>query len=344
MAPTIRDVASRANVSFQLAAAVLGRKKYARASARTKEKIFAAAEALGYVPNVSARILRGDPSRIIGVLIDSQAPESTHSLLAEIEQAADKLGYRILSAQAHDDPEKLLSAYRSLKQNGVDGILSLSHDYAQLNFHLDDRLKNDPKIVFVLNAPAETGSSVDVDSLGGMKSVRSHFRRNGYSKTALLLREPDPEKLTRSIANRLEGFRECFPEGQVLFLKSAVDDFRGLEKECLHLIRKRVITGHVDSVIAQNDGLAILLMRALLSRGIRIPQDFGLVGFDDLPVDACLPITLSSLYYDQKEMAEAALGILMDKIAGKTEPVRIICRMKLVSRESSRKKEMKDER
>ena len=100
MTPTIRDVASKADVSFQLAAAVLGGKKYARAAESTRQKIFTAARELGYVPNASARILRGDASKIIGVIIDSRAPESVFSLLAEIEHAADQLGYRILTAQA----------------------------------------------------------------------------------------------------------------------------------------------------------------------------------------------------------------------------------------------------
>ena len=106
----------------------LGGKKYAHASASTREKIQESARKLGYVPNASARILRGDASRIIGVLIDSRAPESMYGVLAEIEQRADELGYRILSAQAHDNPDKLLQAYYSLKQNGVDGIISFSHD------------------------------------------------------------------------------------------------------------------------------------------------------------------------------------------------------------------------
>ena len=98
MAVTVRDVAAEAGVSFQLVAAVLGGKKYAHASAATGEKIREAARKLGYIPNASARILRGDASKIIGVLIDSRAPETMYSILAEIEQLADRHGYRILTA------------------------------------------------------------------------------------------------------------------------------------------------------------------------------------------------------------------------------------------------------
>ena len=338
MTPTIRDVALKAGVSFQVAAAVLGRKKYARASESTRKKIFDAARELNYVPNVSARILRGDASRIIGVLIDSRAPESMYGVLAEIERSADELGYRILSAQAHDNPEKLLQAYHSLKQNGVDGIISFSHDYAQLGCHLDRQLKDDPRIVFVLNAPEPVGAAADVDYFSGMKTALNYLRRRGYAQTALILRGGGPEILTLGCQRRLEGFRQCSPDGKVFYLTPAREDLPGLERACSAFVREQVRTGHIDSVIAQDDKLALVLMRVLLSEGIRIPHDFGVIGFDNLSIDECLPITLSSLYYDKKELADSVLKILLDRIAGETAPARVVCKMKFAPRESTDRK------
>ena len=143
MSPTIRDVADLANVSFQLVSAVLAGKKYARASESTRKRIFESAEKLGYVPSVSARILKGGESKVLGVLVDSRAPSVVHSLLAEIEHVADLQGYRLLVAQAHDNPEKLLASFHSLKQYGVDGILSLAHDYPLLSGKLREKLQKE---------------------------------------------------------------------------------------------------------------------------------------------------------------------------------------------------------
>ena len=103
------------------------------------------------------------------------------------------------------------------------------------------------------------------------------------------------------------------------------------------LVREKFIPAGIDSVIAQNDNLAAVLMKALLDEGVRIPQDFGLIGFDNLPVGECLPVTLSSLYYDKKELADSVLKVLREKIAGVPEPVRLNCEMKFVSRESTDK-------
>lgn len=340
MTATIRDVAAKAGVSFQLASAVLGGKKYARASEATRGRIVAAASELGYVPNASARILRGDASRIIGVLIDSRAPESTFSILAEFEQAAASRGYRILIAQAHDDPGKLLESYKSLKQNGVDGIVSFAHDYPLQNCHLDQLLKDDPRIVYILNSidSDPNGSYVDADIAGGMKTAVGHLLENGYRKPALLLLNRSSEKLTGSIKKRIDGFQTCAPSGAQVFCLSCNELDSGTVSEiCRRLISEKFIPGRIDSVIAQNDNLAAILMKELLAAGIRIPQDIGLVGWDNLLIGQCLPVTLTSLYFDRKQLAGFALQLLLDKIGGHSDPVRECFPMNLVVRESTRR-------
>ena len=125
----LSDIAKLAGVSKAAAGKVLnGGRTQIRVSEETRQRILAAAKQLHYQPNMAASILAGGQSRIIGVMIDSRAADSQYRILAEIENEAGKHGYRLLIAQAHDDPEKILDSYHSLKQNGVDGIISFSHD------------------------------------------------------------------------------------------------------------------------------------------------------------------------------------------------------------------------
>ena len=339
---TIKDVAAEAQVSFQLAAAVLNNKKYARASEATRKKIMDASKKLGYVPNVSARILRGDASKVLGVLIESRAPETMYRILAEIELAADVLGYRILTAQAHDDPEKLLQSYYALKQNGVDGIISFSHDYSQFGYHLDQRLRDDPKIVLVLNSDKKQNiSAVDIDLKNGVVAAVEHLRSQGYQKTALLLPSKDLNELPQGCRRRLDGFRQGCPEGEVLLLKSPAAEISVMEEEFRSLIREALIPGGFDSVIALNDLTALVLMNQLLAENIRIPQEFGVVGCDDLAIGLCHPVKLTTLHYDRKAIAESALKMLLDKIAGKPDIIRMDHPVTLISRASTAKTERK---
>lgn len=341
MTPTIRDVAAKAGVSFQLAAAVLGEKKYARASEAARKRIADAAHELGYVPNASARILRGDASRIIGALIDSRAPASTFSILAEFEQAAALRGYRILIAQAHDDPGKLLESYKSLKQNGVDGIISFSHDYSHLDCHLDTHLKDDPKIVFVGSPAEQQVSSVDSDIGGGMTAAVEHLRGGGYHKPALIL---NSRTYALSGEKRAESFTCCCPEGKILKLDADETSVEDMEEQCSRLIREELIPGHFDAVIALNDYFAATMMKLLLDCGIRIPEEFGLVGWDNLMLGEFLPVKLTSVGSDKKDFAVSVLNILLDKIKGDPIPEKIMIPMKLIIRESSIRHSSKQKR
>lgn len=337
MAVTIRDVANHANVSFQLVSAVLGKKSYARASEAVKKRIFASAEALGYIPNASAGILRGNASRIIGVMIDSHAPEDIKLLMAEIEHQAALAGYHILAAQAHNSPDKLLQSYFRLKQNGVDGIISLAHDYPGAETQLGKLLKNDERIIFLRNTSGIDCSVVDIDVAAGIRSALQHLRSEGYQNPGLLLmRGNDP--VSDSIRKRISGFCESQSEKNIFFIRCASeisDDLEVMEKEITHLIRSRFLPQEIDCLIVQNDYLAAICQNMLLKDGIRIPRDFGLVGCDDLLISRCLPVKLTSLRYDRTAAAQKTLEILIGHINGEKQKSSFFLSPELAVRESS---------
>ena len=111
----------------------------------------------------------------------------------------------------------------------------------------------------------------------------------------------------------------------------------GLAEQCRTLIREDFPANRVDAVIAENDNLAAILMKELLAAGIRIPQDFGLVGWDNLLIGQCLPVKLTTLYYDRKEIAENTLCMLLDRINGNTASSCGPFELNLIVRESSQK-------
>ena len=334
----LSDIAKLAGVSKAAAGKVLnGGRAQIRVGTEARKRIMEAARQLNYQPNVPASVLAGGSSKIIGVLIDSRAPEFMYRVLAEVELAADALGYRILTAQAHDNPEKLMQSYYSLKQNGVDGIISFSHDYSQLGCRLDQRLKDDPRIVFVINTDEHNTSAVDVDFRSGMSIALEHLRSRGYRKTALILSGSGSRNLPLSCQNRVEGFLVSCPEEQVFLLNCSSADVYRLGKESRRLVREVLIPEKYDSALAMNDLFAFVVMDALMEAGLNIPADFGVVGCDNHPIGACYPVKLTTLNYDREKIARSALQVLLEKIAGNSDPVRMIFPMELVIRESTNK-------
>lgn len=339
MSPTIRDVADLAGVSFQLVSAVLAGKKYARASEGTRKRIFESAEKLGYVPSISARVLKGGESKVFGVLVDSRAPEVTQTLLAEIEHEADLHGYRLLVAQAHDNPEKLLKSYYSLKQYGVDGIISLAHDYPSLSSDLEKKLREEKNLVFVMNTSEGERCTVDVDIEDAMKQAVEHLKENGYKKPALVISGKNRASLSASCRRRVEGFCKYAPEGKVIFVPlhdndpgKAVGFFRDIAE-------KTAVSKEIDSFISMNDYFASLLMKELLKCGVRIGQDVGLIGWDNLFIGECTPVTLTTFYYDRSELAKEILSMLFSRIRREEDDfIQKKCfKLKMIVRESTQK-------
>ena len=232
-----------------------------------------------------------------------------------------------------------MTAYQSLRQNGVDGIVSFVNDYPQLDCRLESLLKDDPKIVFALNADEDAPASVVVDIESGIGDAVQHLRERGYRKPALLLAPPNiGGQLSFTCRRRWDAFSSACPEGEVFFVNSTVGD-PDMAARCRTLVRSKLIPGGFDSAIAQNDNLAAILMRQLLEAGLRIPADFGIVGWDDLLIAGCLPISLTSLGYDRKNVAENVLKILQKRMEGDRGPVKIRIPMSLISRESTDKRE-----
>ncbi len=118
------DIAERAGVSLETVSAVLsGRGNSIRFSKEKAEKIRAIAREMNYIPNFSAKMLSGQSSHTLGVLIDSGDVAVRYEQLAAIDQAAERRGYRLLIAEAHANAEKLLLNHRTLLQYGVDGVI-----------------------------------------------------------------------------------------------------------------------------------------------------------------------------------------------------------------------------
>lgn len=336
MGATIRDVAAKAGVSFQLVSAVLGKRSYARVAPKTRERIEQAAEELGYMPNISARILQGGPSRMLGVLVDSRAPETTFALIAELEQSAEANGYRILIAEAHDSPQRLFESYRALKQNGVDGVISLSVDYPGNNEFLAEKFRNEKRLVFLSEVPFSGHPTIRHNVTIAIATAVKHLLDNNYKNPALLVHIKQPE-IGLSIKSRIAGFRQELPNSVVIPLPEFFDDISRLTPHVAELV-DNIHSMKVDAIIAQNDYVAAVVMRELVKRNYRIPEDFGIIGYDNRPICECLSVRLSSIAYNDKQAADKAMEIMLAAINNEVLPSEITLSPELIIRESSNRK------
>lgn len=338
----LRDIAEKLGISESLVSKVLSGKLGSTAVTEEKaELIRRTASEMGYTPNLNARSLAGKPSRIIGILIDSTAPPVTFRVLAAIERIASAQGYRCMIGEAHDSLGNLRENVDIFMQYGVDGIVSLAHEYPGKKtefFRLFSDYLN--RIVFVGEPPDRTVCSVEINRASSVKEAVLHLHDHG-SRRIVFLRE---KRNWTSLRQRQDGyiagmkaigFAEkdlliCAFSGEVLEADSPREVF---EKQ----IVRPILENEADGVVGLNDFLAHRLIFELAERGVRCPEDVRIVGSDNEPFTRYTIPPLTTIDSKTEEQAEAVLELLLEQLSasGKAVPRSRIIIPELVLRKST---------
>ena len=292
------DIAVRAGVSRGTVSAVLnGNCNGIRYSKEKAELIRQIARELDYIPNFSARVLNHQPSKTIGMQIDSEESESHFLLLRAVEREAEQAGYRLLTAGAHDNPEQQRLNYRTLRQYGVDAVIC--HSGA---FH--DALDDDGKTVLFSTEPCPELPCVVQDIGAGFASAIDHFRREGR----------------RNIAMVTSGHLQFGP------VRSRHRAFARLAPEAGRNV------GLLESIPLW----ALTLLGLLESRGLRAPRDISIVGYDNTFVGNCSTPSLSTIDSCFGACGRALVELALERIRNPEAPPRsVVVNTVFIPREST---------
>lgn len=326
---TIKEVAAEAGVSYQIVSAILGNCSYARASEATRKKVHEAAEKLGYVPNISARTLKGGSSGMIGILIDPLATHTTFNVLFELEKKAASRNCRLLISEAHDNPSRLKVACKEMRQYGVDGIIALAHTYPGLGT-LTDGLDENIPLIPVLDILPGNYSAVVNNTASGIAEAAQHLLDSGYRNVAMLTSDNLGYPTT---LQRIEGFRKVLPENRIFCYKRA-DVQEQLIKEVRWAV-PQILSHGADAIVCFNDFVAAAVIRELRRHKLRVPEDIGITGFDNSPLCSVLDPSLTSVAPDFVAVAENAFKLLELRMGGNRENIYISVPPRLEIRESS---------
>ena len=328
---TLSDVAGAVGVSRALVGKVLGGgNSNIRVSEETARMIREAAERLHYQPNLSARMLTGQSSHLIGILIDAQPPPVTFRTLAFIDKLAAENGYRLLIGEAHDSIDSLYHHYSNFMQYNVDGVICLAHDYPGQEEKLQELFLNAENIVFIEKTILPNVSCVEIDRPAAVEELTSLLLQT-RKRVGIVLEDP----VYRSVRQRKEGFCRAMEkagvsEPLIYFLPKPA---RSMEEWMCCAIEEFILPARLDAVIAPNDLAASYLMRNLQMRGRRIPS----AGFDNEPFSGSLYPSLTTIDDNNELIARYAFELLLEQLNGKTparESKTVCVTPRIVRRES----------
>ncbi|MGF6822192.1 LacI family transcriptional regulator [Microbacterium sp. ZKA21] len=328
----IRDVAELAGVSISTVSNALNRP--GRVSDELVERVRAASDRLGYVPLQAAQQLRVGRSGLLGMTVINIANPFFADMVAGAEDAATAAGLRILVGNASDDIAKELDHLELFERVQVEGALVSPFGPVDA---WQERLRKRGVPVVLVDAVDDAGvmPSVSLDDVAGGRLAAEHLIRTGRKRLAFV----GAREEVRQVRERLEGARAAVAAHPGVALEpiwtSTATTQRGLAFG--DELADRRPEDRPDGIVTSNDHLAMGLLHGLIARGIRVPEDIAVVGYDDIEFAAIAEVPLTSVRQPAREMGRAAAEILIARINGTETPdlTNVVYQPELVIRAST---------
>lgn len=335
---TIYDIARHLNISATTVSR--GLKDHPAINKNTRKKIAEAAKKLGYQTNTFASSLRSKKTYTLGIIVPRLNSYFVASVLAGMEDAANKEGYNLIISHSQESASKEVLNAQTMFAKRVDGLLvSLAYDTENIDHLLPFFNKGIPVVFFDRVFPHNDSTSVIIDNYTAAYGITKHLLDQGCRRIMHLggnmLRNVYTERL-RGYKQALKDYKINFNE-QLLYI-STLNEQSGTEA-AEHILKMKA-ANRPDAVFAANDTAAVHCMIRLKAAGIKIPADIAFAGFNNDPISKVIEPNLTTVNYSGYHIGAAAVTSLINHLTGisstKTTNT-IVLRSDLIIRESSLK-------
>ncbi|GAA1030498.1 LacI family DNA-binding transcriptional regulator [Virgisporangium ochraceum] len=311
---TLADVAHRAGLSKTTVSLVLNGREGTRLSAEAHQRVFAAAEELGYRPNVAARSLRTRKTATIAFVSDIVATTRfAGGMIRGALDAAREHDHVLLIAETQGDATFEKHAIDAMLDRQVDGVIYAAMATRRLT--VPAALHAGP--VVLLNATIADGLPCVLpdDERGGRTAATALLSQGHRDRIAVIgrnqLKETDPEVSLAADA-RLNGIRAALADvgAKLLRAASCPEWLPEHGYTAMRSLLRRAV--RPTAVVCMNDRLAFGAYQALADAGLIVPDDISVVSFDDDPIAAWLRPGLSTVALPHETMGRRAVDLLLD--------------------------------
>lgn len=331
---TLHDVAREAGVHPSTVSRALDPARQERVKESTRLRITEVADRLGYRPHMVARGLQSGRTATIGVIAADLGNTFVTPIIHGIAGALESAQMLPTIAETQDDHARLVNILDHMLSRRVDGIVAIAARTADREV-----LESANAIVPVILAarPLDDSPLLQVvhDDFKGGRLVAEHLHGLGHRLVAQLSGPDDVANFPR----RADGFRSLIQDSDMHEVSAIESAQRPVIEEGQRLMEEMLDTSPElpTAVFAHNDLMALGALSVLRVRGLRVPDDVSLVGYNDLPMVGHLTPPLTTIRYPSLEVGKRAGQMIVGVLRGET--LESVCLdPKLVSRGSSRRR------
>lgn len=306
---TMRDIARATNLSQSTVSRVLNdTPTLVPIADDTRERVLAMATALGYRPNPMARALRGASTMLLGLIVRDITDPFFAGAIEAVTTGAGARGYNVVLGHVHARTDEAITLWGVLEARHCDAILLLGDTRDQPRL-LQDLAGSLVPVVALWQGTRPTGvASVAVDNHAGVSAVLDHLTGLGHRRIAFVggRRLGDIEEREDAFTQYLARRHERVPDGYV----QHGDNEPAAAVAALD--RLLALPEPPTAIVASTDVLAVGLLHAAHVRGLRVPQQLSIAGFDDIPLAAFAVPALTTVLMPVRDMVERALQLALD--------------------------------
>lgn len=335
---TIKEVAHAAGVSTQTVSRVINERP--DVSPETRKRVQGVIEKVGYRPSELARSLISQKSYMLGVVIAGLKYIGPSTALSGIASAAEEAGYSLLLKELpRFDADDIEPIFQTLLSRHVDGIIWAVSEVGENRTWLDTtQFDKHIPLVYLTMEPKKNITVVSINNYQGGQLATSHLLEQGYKHIAHI---SGPLEWWEA-RQRMQAWKDVLTEaGKTVEDRHWIAGNWSATSGAMALEKLFDQYPEMDAIFVANDQMALSALQTINKRGLRVPEDIGIVGFDNIPESAFFLPPLTTIQQDQNNVAKLAVEEIIKIIESgwhDLEPINpktIMLPPKLIVRQSS---------
>ncbi|MEJ2766158.1 substrate-binding domain-containing protein [Photobacterium sp. MCCC 1A19761] len=316
---TIKDVAKQAGVSTSTVSHVLNKTRFV--SEDISARVMAAVEELNYAPSALARSLKVNHTRTFGMLVTTSTNPFYGEVVKGVERRCYQHGYNLILCNTEGDIERMHANLDILLQKRVDGLLLMCSEVEEKSFDLFGRHQPVPTVVMDWGPTDFPSDKIQDNSHQGGYLATRHLIEQGHTQIGCLTGPLD--KLTAQ--QRLSGFTQAMEEAGLPinpgWIIAGSFECEGGEAAFNTLYQRGPLP---TALFVCNDMMAMGVINTAYKKGIRVPDDLSIVGYDDIKLAKYITPSLTTIHQPKHRLGQQAVDTLLDKIQNKRTSNQVI--------------------
>lgn len=309
---TIKDVAKYAGVSTSTVSHVLNKTRFV--SEDISVRVMAAVEELNYAPSALARSLKVNHTRTFGMLLTTSTNPFFGEVVKGVERRCYQQGYNLILCNTEGDLDRMHDNLDTLLQKRVDGLLLMCSEMEGSVFDPFSRHQPVPTVVMDWGPVDFPSDKIQDNSHHGGYLATRHLIEQGHTRIGCLTGPLDKLPAQQRLSGFIQAMEEAGLEINKQWIASGNFECEGGELAFNEVFERGELP---TALFVCNDMMAMGVINTANKKGIKVPEDLSIVGYDDIKLAKYITPSLTTIHQPKHRLGQQAVDTLLDKIHSK---------------------------